>query len=100
MNIKEWKLLTSEEREYLPRNLDTFNPYSNEAYDLVRSLGKELAAEVQSDTGKVGVLNRFGELIIHLHVPEGQLRHFKDNAVTNYYGFQVFYSGVTKWFEH
>ncbi|MEE9494756.1 MAG: hypothetical protein V3W04_15460 [Gammaproteobacteria bacterium] len=100
MNAVEWKALSESERNIAIRNYQIFNPYSDEAYELVQNLGRELASEEQLDQNKVGVLNRFGELIIHLHFPESGTTCRVDKQDQSYYGFRVFYSGEDTWFDH
>lgn len=99
MNLESWKKLEEKERLRILRNVESFNPYSDEAYDLVRALGEEFANSESYPVFKVGVLNRFGELIVHLHIPDDLLPEFK-NTEPMYYGFRVFYSGESAWFEH
>jgi hypothetical protein len=100
MNIEDWKKSSEGERNSILQNHEKFNPYTDEAYDLVRSLGKELAKSKNFDLNKVGVLNRFGELIIHIHVPDEEKGVFPGRPIPEYFGFRVFYSGESSWFEH
>lgn len=100
MNIDEWKSLSDTERSAYIKSSRLFNPYTGEAYELVRSLGREMAEIENLNQEKVGVLNRFGELIIHLHVPEEELAYFKGRNERNYFGFRVFYSSERSWFDH
>ncbi len=99
MDIDSWKEKSDEERELIIRNQETFNAYSNEANILVRSLGKELSKTKGLNTDMVGVLNRFGELIIHLHVPLKGCSKL-EGVIENYFGFRVFFSKESAWFNH
>ena len=71
MDINSWKNLSESERTEILFDANKFNPDAEESYKLVRALGQELANSSKCNSKKVGVLNRFGELIIHLHVPKG-----------------------------
>jgi len=97
MNIEEWKNLSDSDRESFFHDSDKFNPYSDEAYALVHTLGREMAAIEHLDQEKVGVLNRFGELIIELYVPANELDYFKGRNPRRYYGFRVIYSSERSW---
>ena len=45
-------------------------------------------AEIEKlNQNKVGVLNRFGELVIHLYVPEEELTYFRGRNERSYFGF-------------
>lgn len=100
MNIADWKKLDDRQRKSIAQNIEVFNPYSDNAYEMVRTLGKEIAGIEKCSIEKVGVLNRYGELIIHLHVPEDQLETYRNKDEPRYYGFRVFYSGESSWFQH
>lgn len=100
MNIENWKKLTNTDRQSILSNPESFDPYSNNSYELVRDLGEELALSLRLPQGKVGVLNRFGELIIHLHAPEERLSLLSRDSAQVYYGFSVIYSDISAWFKH
>ena len=100
MNIEEWKKLSDSERESIFKDRSKFNPYSDEAYELVRALGREMAEIENLNQEKVGVLNHFGELMIQLHAPENELAYLKGRNERSYFGFRVSYSGERQWYDH
>ncbi len=94
MNIEEWKSKTDEERSQVISSLDSFNPYSDEAYELIRELGWELANGIVGEIKDVGVVNKHGQLIIHL------CSDAKVSAPQKYMGFSVLVSSSSSWFMH
>lgn len=100
MKISDWKNLTNEERSAALADLNSFNPYSDEAYELVRALGYELAEVRAVSDAKIGVLNRFGELIINLSVPDHLLEQCVEVLDKEYFGFRVFTCKLSARLEH
>jgi hypothetical protein len=94
MNIEEWKNKSEEEREKMVSNVESFDPYSDQSYSLVRALGWELADRFKEDVKDVGVLNKHGQLIIHL-CSESSIPFPK-----KYMAFTVAVSGSDSWLKH
>ena len=99
-SLESWKELSDTDRSAIIRDTEKFNPYSDEAYQLAREVGRDFSVQAGFEVLKIGVLNRFGELVVHAHVKPEQLAHAQANGATNHLGFRIFYSDINAWFEH
>ena len=99
-SIDDWKKLSDADRSAIIADTEMFNPYSNEAYDLVRDVGHDFVLDVDFEVMKIGVANRFGELVIDAYVEEDLLPHARISGPKKHLGFRIFYGDIRSWFEH
>lgn len=92
MNISEWKALEPEQMSSLLRDSNKFNAYSDAAYSLLNSLAKEYVLRSQLKVVETEILNRWGELIIHLKVAGKEFAH--DCGEERYYGFRIWKTSI------
>jgi hypothetical protein len=98
-SVKQWKELSPEIRDNYLRDTDKFNPYTEEAYKFLYSLGEDLITNSEHKIKRIKVLNRFGELILGAVVSSQDSKKlnpeykfdFAQAVYDEYYGFTIYY---------
>jgi hypothetical protein len=90
-SLKEWKSLTSAERDLFLKNPEQFSSYSSEDYDLAEKVADDLRQELGNKVNKISIANKGGYLIFEVYATKDNYDYVTSKSIYNHLGFEVFY---------
>ena len=87
--ISEWLAMTEKQRRAFLSNMDSFNSYSNEAYELADSVVANFREKYNINQAEITIGNKGGYLLIVVVLSCEEYGKFAHKNIEYYLGFNI-----------